>query len=1029
MPGPVRVPTVIDVTWGSMTRGREISKEAEKLFGAAAASGIEKGTQEAVRKSGAWLEVKKQMRKASLEGVEKIEQQLIQAEVRKRKFQEEAEKAARRAASTLSADERKREERAFAAFERRAKAESRYQENIQEKMRREAEERIEMFEEANRRMQRTSAERAEEFGENFEKAIQTAMSPENLDFKDLARGISSGLSQGLKGAAGKAQVAGMDPKLVAALGTAAASIAAVAGPLAVLVGVMVAATDQARAMNESFLSAATAADIVGAGTQRFEVAGATYTEVGVALKGLRRAAIEVADAMWMSKEEVVAAIGAINEAGLAVRDFTRFVGEGTHPFQAYADVARTAIVASKALGVSTSEVGEFATRAFKDLGFSLYDVQGAFGTIRGAAVRAGMTTKDFFAAINQASTGMALMSFRIEDTIGLFEDMVKILGEDLAKEQIALQGQFRGMGMQERVKTTMLTGPVAGTIARANAKAQGKAFAEQFGDIEGLGSLADPKTLERLGGMKGEEFRKIYRNLEDKNPAAARQLVTLQNMSKSMQGGLMAVAESLPSLNKQGELAMQLSTGMALTGGRPISELDPTTQMMLQETQGVSAEQFEVLKRLDIGLRTEFERLREQGDPAVQGKTFLEAVADGTLSQSEEMKEAAKQQYSLMEQSALDQLSETQTIKDVLMNKIAGLLETIYNGIEHLGKLVGLIPGVGGGAVGKQAEEVIKAREREKEVAKEQADAIEKASEEMRSLQETLRTTEDLEEKKKLREQMEEKSKSLERMRLGRDATEGRLAYLSSLGAGEKVDERALREAGLKAAGMSPEEIKSTAQYAMGTYVGEDGNRYIATTLESQTERFIEGNELDREKIAEDKKSQEINEKLLEGGFEDVVKTLRELDERQAQRQLAMIFGTEEVAAALQSPEGAQALVNKAMEGGLSEAEAMLLARAGIDMKGYDYVKGSAALGEGRVGVSPMGVDDFIYQGDASGGRVTPINSQDEFVGMKPGGPVAQAMGGGKSVTVNINGGDEARVYSVVKRVLTETGYGDRRSY
>lgn len=71
-------------------------------------------------------------------------------------------------------------------------------------------------------------------------------------------------------------------------------------------------------------------------------------------------------------------------------------------------------------------------------------------------------------------------------------------------------------------------------------------------------------------------------------------------------------------------------------------------------------------------------------------------------------------------------------------------------------------------------------------------------------------------------------------------------------------------------------------------------------------------------------------------------------------------------------------------------------------------------------------VEDFIYRGDGVRGTITPIDSADEFVGMKPGGPVDQAMRGGGAV-INIYGGDERRVYDVVKRVLTQAGIGPTR--
>ncbi|MBD3262317.1 MAG: hypothetical protein GF334_11750 [Candidatus Altiarchaeales archaeon] len=52
------------------------------------------------------------------------------------------------------------------------------------------------------------------------------------------------------------------------------------------------------------------------------------------------------------------------------------------------------------------------------------------------------------------------------------------------------------------------------------------------------------------------------------------------------------------------------------------------------------------------------------------------------------------------------------------------------------------------------------------------------------------------------------------------------------------------------------------------------------------------------------------------------------------------------------------------------------------------------------------------------------MNSQDDILAAKPGGAVDKALaaagGGGGVANINIYGGDEQKVYEVVKRVLTE---------
>lgn len=71
---------------------------------------------------------------------------------------------------------------------------------------------------------------------------------------------------------------------------------------------------------------------------------------------------------------------------------------------------------------------------------------------------------------------------------------------------------------------------------------------------------------------------------------------------------------------------------------------------------------------------------------------------------------------------------------------------------------------------------------------------------------------------------------------------------------------------------------------------------------------------------------------------------------------------------------------------------------------------------------------DFLYRGDGVRGTITPIDTADDVMGMKGGGPIDRAMGGsGGSVTVNIYGGDERRVFDVVKRVLQQSGIGPGR--
>ena len=68
---------------------------------------------------------------------------------------------------------------------------------------------------------------------------------------------------------------------------------------------------------------------------------------------------------------------------------------------------------------------------------------------------------------------------------------------------------------------------------------------------------------------------------------------------------------------------------------------------------------------------------------------------------------------------------------------------------------------------------------------------------------------------------------------------------------------------------------------------------------------------------------------------------------------------------------------------------------------------------------------DFVFRGGSNGGTLTPIDSADEFLGMKPTGAVMQALrgvgvGGGTvihNLTIN-ESGDAQETLRMVKRAI-----------
>jgi hypothetical protein len=90
-----------------------------------------------------------------------------------------------------------------------------------------------------------------------------------------------------------------------------------------------------------------------------------------------------------------------------------------------------------------------------------------------------------------------------------------------------------------------------------------------------------------------------------------------------------------------------------------------------------------------------------------------------------------------------------------------------------------------------------------------------------------------------------------------------------------------------------------------------------------------------------------------------------------------------------------------------------------------------SGLGEGAGIARTLGrqAHDFVYQDRGGRSVLTPIDREDQVVGMKPGGAIANATGrgGGGNVNITINGGDEARIFQVVRRAINQAGITPNR--
>ena len=111
-------------------------------------------------------------------------------------------------------------------------------------------------------------------------------------------------------------------------------------------------------------------------------------------------------------------------------------------------------------------------------------------------------------------------------------------------------------------------------------------------------------------------------------------------------------------------------------------------------------------------------------------------------------------------------------------------------------------------------------------------------------------------------------------------------------------------------------------------------------------------------------------------------------------------------------------VVNRLLSGTASESDFAAAGTGGAAARALRY----------RHATQDPGVHDFISQDRGGRTVITPIDRADQVMGMKPGGPMANAgsrVGG--NVNISIHGGDERRVFNVVRRAIQQAGITPNR--
>ena len=520
----------------------------------------------------------------------------------------------------------------------------------------------------------------QDFGEGFGKAKKTHDKTKAFGQQAQNMGGRMGkIGKSMGGRMGRGLASG--GKMLAAAGTVAAGAAVVVAAVAGLGIMMKKVYDWSKGMNKALLDNVASADLWSDAMDRGRL------DMNRMAGTLRDTATDMALDWRMQSEEVIGLMRAVNDAGLTFKELEQFSG-GLSFRDAVQDTAEMVLVASKNLGIGYQEAGEYADRMMRDFGMGIEGVTESFAKVFVAAQGSGMAVKSFFTAVNEASSGMALYNFRLDDTLGLLGLMTEVLGEDLAKEQLKMSGQFRNMGMQERTKTALTTG-VGRTqsILKADAEAQARTFTEQFGhqiaQLGGTGMISSMGQLDAaaVGSMSEKDFRNAIGKLRetDGNDPMARSLENIRQLSQGTSGGALGAASGMGGLSRSGEMAMQLAQASAVLGSKGVSSMQGMDQMAFEEITGQSGENFQILQRLDRQFRYEYDKA---GGAEGTGKSFFEFVGSGQF--ADELEQAAMEAQDPMRRLAEAQLKETTSVVQTLKNYVGVGIDSVSQGIDTL---------------------------------------------------------------------------------------------------------------------------------------------------------------------------------------------------------------------------------------------------------------------------------------------------------------------------------------------------------
>ncbi len=906
------------------------------------------------------------------------------------------------------------------------KNEQRAVEQMAEKQMAYQRESLAMLDKGMKKSARSFGEKLEGSVEGFQDILSSAMGDPSEFIKKMSGKAKDSSSDvftfGAKMAGGGGKMAKVG-KLIMGLGKYLPLIAGIGVAVAGMVALFAAAYGQTKEWNKALLETGSA----------FDIAGSAGGDLGKGLETLRESVSVTSRRFGIATDEVLKYLGAFNEAGVTFEEMKGLAGT-TDALTAFNQVQRFGIKFTRSLGIEMSDLASLTHQMHEQLGMDLRGIDDSLQGIAGQAQAAGMSTRSFFSAISEATSGMALYNFRLEDTSELLLELVDVLGEDLAKQTLGMEGVFRGAGTEERVKATMTGGGALKSVLAATGKRQVEGFFEDLSQAgrgvlkaEGFIGKGGKINYEKLGSLKGPELARVMRALKAEGvQATAFRDVTRQ--AAGVTGGMGARADALGAADRTGELAAKIAQGMGVLNVSDFGSLRSGTadRMAFENMTGIQGEEFDKMALIFNDLQF---LLSEQKGRDVSLEETLTAFAAGEI-ESPEAAELAKkldEQHDPAMSMAEQQLDATRTVGDILGTTISGLLNWIGGGITRLVDAFIMSEDWGGDIENERA--IAQAGEN----AKSQSVL-------MGSLREQIREAEgkkDFEKAEALEAQMVEAERvrglyerEADDIAGGVDRDEAKYSRLEGI---YGSDMTAQVVAGAVSSGDTGDiefeggaVMESMMQNSITNYGGiepalmaylekdEEGMATLESLLEDQQTK----NEADAQAEIEEQEKQTKEQEEIESGIQAVIGAIRDSNEESRRLAFDQVLAGSGLSAekAIEMLRGGQggavaSKIKRDEEGKISrEAAGFLRYYGGRDIVKTDDVK------------------DFIYRGDARGGMITPIDTADQFIGMKPGGAIDRAGGLGRSIVISnltINeSGNPQRTLQMVKQAIAAASRG-----